>query len=206
MKAFPFKTSCFILIFFIISCSGTKLTPKQVNENFIGKPVSNILVIGIGHNPEKRIFFENKFVAQLKAAGVEAVSSAKVIPMPPDLKLEKKDIIDAVKKFQNDAVIVTHVKSIDDKFTYTQGSPTLTSFYSYYGGAYGYVSSPGYTSADKVVRLETRLFDVKTEQLMWNVESKTWNIDSEKDIINDVIKTVIEDLQKNKMISKKPSD
>ena len=206
MKSFSAKTCCFILIFFIVSCSGTKLTQKQVNENFIGKPVSNILVIGIAHNPEKRISFENRFVAQLRAAGIEAVSSAEVIPMPPELKLEKKDIIDVVKKFQNDAVIVTHVKSIEDKFIHTQGSPTLTSYYSYYGGVYGYVNSPGYTDTSKVVRLQTKLYDVKTEQLMWSGESKTWNIDSEKEIMNDVIKTVIEDLQKNKMLSIKTSD
>lgn len=206
MKFFFAKTCCFILIFFIVSCSGTKLTQKNVNEEFIGKPVSNILVIGIGDKHKKRISFENKFVAQLKAAGVEAVSSADVIPMPPDLKLTKEDIIDVVKRFKNDAVIVTHVKGIEDKFIQSQGMSTLTSFYSYYGGVYGYISSPGYTTTETVVRLETRLFDVKTEKLMWSGESKTWNMDSEKEIMNDVIKTVIEDLRENKMIMVKTDE
>ena len=161
MKCVSVKTCCFILIFFIVSCSGTKLTQKQVNEKFIGKPVSNILVIGIANKHNKRISFENKFVAQLKAAGVEAVSSAEKISIPPDLQLEKSDIIDVVKKFHNDAVIVTHVKSIEDKFTQTQGQPTLTGFYSYYGSVFGYVNSPGYTSTDTVVRLQTNLYDGK---------------------------------------------
>lgn len=201
MKLFTAKTCCFILIFFIVSCSGTKLTQKQVNENFIGKPVSNILVIAIADKPKKRISFENKFVAQLKAAGVEAVSSAEEVPMPPDLKLTKEDIIDVVKKFNNDAVIVSHVKSIKDKFIHTQGQASLASFYSYYGVVYGYVNSPGYTGTETEVRLETKLYDVKTEQLMWSGESKTGNIESEKEFMNDVIKTVIEDLQKNRMIA-----
>jgi len=39
----------FSFVFLIISCAGTKteLTQNQVNEAYKGKPVSNILVIGI---------------------------------------------------------------------------------------------------------------------------------------------------------------
>jgi len=206
MKCFPVKTCCFILIFFIASCSGTKLTQKQVNEKFVGQPVSNILVIGIANKHDKRISFENKFVARLKAAGVEAVSSAEKIPIPSDLQLEKADIIDVVKKFHNDAVIVTHVKSIEDKFIQTQGTPTMTGVYGYYGLVFGYVNSPGYTSTDTVVRLQTNLYDVKTEQLMWSGESKTWDVDSGYKMMDEVISAVIEDLQKNKMIPVKTAE
>ncbi|MCD6586445.1 MAG: hypothetical protein J7K96_11840 [Desulfobacteraceae bacterium] len=203
MKKNSIKWFCFIFIFFIISCSGTKLTQKQVNKKFIGKPVSDILVIGIEDKEKNRVSFENKFVAALKAVGVEALSSADVIPMPPDLKLEKEDILNTVKKFQNDAVIITHVKSIEDKEVRTRDARSRTSFYSYYGFVYGYANQPGYSSTKKIVRLETNLYDVKTEQLIWSGVSKTWNKDSKNEIINDVIQVVIEDLQKNNIISMK---
>ncbi len=42
----------FSFVFLIISCAGTELTHKQVNEAYKGKPVSNILVIAITcYNP-----------------------------------------------------------------------------------------------------------------------------------------------------------
>ena len=201
MKKTFIKWFCFIFIFFIISCSGTKLTQTQVNKKLTGKPVSDILVIGIADKEKNRLSFENQFIAHFKEVGVEAVSSADVIPMPPDLKLEKKDILNAVKKFQNDAVIITHVKSIEDKEIRTREARSRTSFYSYYGFVYGYANQPGYSSTKKIVRLETNLYDVKTEQLIWSGVSKTWNKESKKEIINDVIKVIIDDLQKNKIIS-----
>ncbi|MBC2716413.1 MAG: hypothetical protein HF978_14000 [Desulfobacteraceae bacterium] len=203
MKKNPIKWYFFIFVFFIISCSGTKLTQKQVNEEFKGKPVSDILVIAIADKEKSRLSFEKKFVAHLKAVGVEAVSSADVIPMPADLELQKEDILNAVKKFKNDAVIITHVKSIEDKDIYTRNYRGGRGYYGYYGYAHSYVHNPGYSSIDTIVRLETNLYDVKTEQLIWSGQSKTWNKDSKNEIINDVIKVVINDLQKNKLIKKK---
>jgi hypothetical protein len=75
---------------FIIACAGTKLTHTWVDETRHGKPVSDILVIGVTYKKENRQSFEDKFVAQLKAAGVEAVSSSDVIPIPSDLELKKR--------------------------------------------------------------------------------------------------------------------
>ena len=75
---------------FIIACAGTKLTHTWVDETHHGKPVSDILVIAVTHKEDRRQSFEDKFVAQLKVSGVEAVSSSNVIPIPADLELKKK--------------------------------------------------------------------------------------------------------------------
>ena len=98
----------FSFIFLIISCAGTEteLTQKKINEAYKGKPVSDILVIAITGNEDSRRSFERKFVARLKLAGVEAISSEKAIPMPANLELKKETIINAVNQFENDAVII----------------------------------------------------------------------------------------------------
>jgi len=51
--------------------------------------------------------------------------------------------------------------------------------------------------------LETNLYDVKTEKLIWSGQSETFSRDSKDQIIKDVIKAVINDLQKNKLIAPK---
>jgi hypothetical protein len=51
--------------------------------------------------------------------------------------------------------------------------------------------------------LETNLYDVKTEKLIWSGKSKTWSKDSKDQIINDVIKAVVNNLKKNKLIAPK---
>jgi len=105
----------FSFVFLIISCAGTELTHKQVNEAYKGKPASNILVIAITGNEDSRRSFERKFVTQLKSAGVEAISSEEAIPMPADLEMKKETILNAVNQFKNDAVIITHLIDKEEK-------------------------------------------------------------------------------------------
>jgi hypothetical protein len=193
----------FSFVFLIISCAGTELTYKQVNEAFKGKPVFDILVIAITGNEDSRRSFEQRFVAQLKSAGVEAISSEDAIPMPADLKLKKETILSAVKQFENDAVIITHLIDKGDKEVHTRGSQTSKGFYGFYLMGHNYAYDPGYSSTRKAIRLETNLYDVKTEKLIWSGQSKTWSKDSKNEIINDVIRVVINDLQNNKLISPK---
>ena len=195
----------FSFVFLIISCAETELTQKQATEAYKGKPVSNILVIAITGNEDSRRSFERKFVAQLKSAGVEAISSEDAIPMPSDLELKKETILNAVNQFKNDAVIITHLIDKEDKEAFTRGGDAHRGYYGFYHSryTYSYARDPGYSSTSKTIRLETNLYDVKTEKLIWSGQSKTLSKDSKDQIINDVIKVVINDLQNNKLISPK---
>jgi hypothetical protein len=193
----------FSFAFLIISCGGTEITQTQVDEAYKGKPVSDILVIAITGNEHGRRSFEKKFVAQLKSVGVDAISSEKAIPMPPDLELKKVTILAAVNQYENDAVIITHLIGEEEKDVYTRGGSAHGGYYGFYRSRYSYAHDPGYSSTSTTLRLETNLYDVKTEKLIWSGESKTWSKDSKDQIINDVIKAVINNLQKNKLIAPK---
>ena len=190
----------FSFAFLVISCAGTELTQNQIDEAYTGNPVSDILVIAITGNEHNRRSFETKFVAQLKSVGVDAVSSEKAIPMPANLELKKEMILNAVNQYKNDAVIITHLIGKDEKDVYTRGGSAHRGFYGFYRSRY---SDPGYSSTTTTVRLETNLYDVKTEKLIWSGKSDTWSKDSKDKIINDVIKAVIKNLQKNKLIAPK---
>jgi len=191
----------FSFIFLIISCAGTEteLTQNQVNEAYKGKPVSDILVIAITGNEDSRRSFERKFVARLKSAGVEAISSEEAIPMPADLELKKEMILSAVNQFENDAVIITRLIDREVKEVYTHGGTARGGYYGYYSRH----SAPGYASTSKTIRLETNLYDVKTEKLIWSGQSKTFSKDSKDLMINDVIRVLVNDLQNNKLITPK---
>jgi hypothetical protein len=72
----------------IIACAGTKLSRTWVDETYRGKLVSNILVIGVTYKEKEavRLWFEDKFAVQLRAAGVEAISIGDAISIPKDLE------------------------------------------------------------------------------------------------------------------------
>ncbi len=192
-------------VFLIIACAGTKLTDTWVDEAHRGKPVSDILVIGLTYkdNEEVRRSFEDSFVAHLKAAGIEAVSSMGAISIPANMKLEKEEILKAVDKFNNDAVIITHLVGKEEKEIYTRAATGYGGYYGYYGWAYDYNRSPGYSGTLKSVRLATNLYDVKTEKLIWSGKSQTLNPESTKQMIDDVIRVVVKDLQENNLLPQK---
>lgn len=189
-----------LLLSLLMACSGTEITQEEVDESFQGKPVSDILVIVVAKDEEVRRFFEGMYVAQLASIGVEAVSSADAIAVPADFMMKKEDILEAVAQYENDSVIITRLVGLEEKDIHTRGRTAPSGYYQHYGSVYSYVRDPGYSSSKVTIRLETSLYDVKTEKLMWSGQSKTWNKDSERQIIEDVVKRVVADLQKNKLI------
>lgn len=182
------------------SCASTKLTHTWVDEGYKGKPFSDFLVIGVSDKEDVRQSFEEKFVEQLKQAGVDAVSSAHAIDIQEDKKLEKEEIFEAVQKNHNDAVIVTHLTGVEKEERYNPPPGVRRGYYGYYRLTYDVVHRPRYTATQTFVRLETNVYDAKTEKPIWSGQSETWQPGSEKQIIDEVISLVIEDMRKNGLL------
>jgi len=185
------------------ACASTKLTHTWVDEGYSGKAFSSFLVIGVSDREGIRRSFEDKFVGQLKQAGVEAVSSADAIDIPASRELEKEKILEVVRKYQNDGVVMTHLVGVEKEQVYHPPTVSPYGYYGYYRRVYGVVHRPGYYTTQTLVRLETNVYDVKTEKLVWSGQSETWQPGSEKQIIDEVIQAVIREMQSNKLIPSK---
>ena len=186
-----------------VSCGGvtrTQLKRKWVDESRRGKPVSSILVIGLTDDKTARTAFEDRFVSRLQRAGVKAVSSTDAIAIPPDQKLEKETILKAVNEYGNDAVIITHIVGVGEKEVHVRERKAYQDFFGDYSSAHSDAKRRAGQHTFTKVRLETNLYDVKTEKPLWSGQSKTWNPRSEKNTINEVIQVVITDLKKNELL------
>ena len=187
--------------FLIVSCaSSTKMTNTFVDTGFQGKPVSDVLVIAVTDRDALRRSFEGKFVAQLKAAGIEAVSSANVIAIPPSRELEKDMILKAVEEYKNDAVMITRLIGVEEREVYTPPARPSYGYYGDYRHFHAYAHEPGHYRTHTLIRLATNLYDVKTERLMWSGESESLNPDSDKQLIDQVIKLIVSDLLKKGLL------
>ena len=103
-----------------------------------------------------------------------------------------------------DAIIVTRL--IDKKTEQVFYPPTVTYFapprcyyngwYNCYDTYYSYVSSPGYSTTYDIVRLESNVYDVSTDKLLWSGLSETF-VDSGPDTqIRDVVTAIVRGLLK----------
>ena len=195
------------LAFVLVACSGSsaRMIQNHMEETRVGKPVKDVLIIVILDNQKIRAVFEKHFKDWLKVKGVEAITSVDLLPMDVNTKLEKEAIIEVVDKYQNDAILITRLVGMTDTEVFSRGRPQF--FYNYYGFYnYGtvYVTWPTVYGEKVQFSLETGLYDVKTESLIWSGESRLKNPKTTGQAIGQVVVMVMKELEKNGLLPKAP--
>jgi hypothetical protein len=72
--------------------------------------------------------------------------------------------------------------------------------YGYYGMSHTTVYTPGYTVTDTIVRLDTKLFAVSTEKMIWAGKTESFNPSSAQTVISELATVVTSDMKKSGMI------
>jgi hypothetical protein len=167
-------------------------------------PLSKILVIGVARTESSRRTFEDRFVEALGERGASGVPSYTILP--GEGRIEEPAIRAAVREHGFDGVIVTRLLRIDEETEYvppmTRVAPGYGGYglYGYYGMAWSVETTPGYTITTQIVRLETNLYDVASDKLVWTAHSDTLNPDSPEDAIGSVTKAIIERLAEDGLL------
>jgi hypothetical protein len=203
-----FQTTFMILFLAVVSsCASTKITSVWMDKNKTGTSYNNILVIGISNESHNRRLFESHFAEQLNAAGVSGTVSYTILPDAN--KIDRETVSAAIKGKNIDAVIVSHLLAVEEKTVYRE-SMSYRPTYSHYNGLYDYypyvignVYQPGYYTTHEIVRLETNLYEVASEELVWTAQSKTFAPESAEEVIGDLVKLVIKDLKEKGLIKAK---
>ena len=191
----------------ISSCSNTKITSTWMDSKKAGTSFNDILIIGIAKEEHNRRLFEEQFSTQLTAAGIESEVSYRILP--EGTEINRDNVSAAIKGKEIDAVIVTHMVSVEEETVYRQNMDYRPT-YGYYNGLYNYyphvntyVQQPGYYTTHDVVILETNLYEVKSEELVWSAQSRSFAPESAKEVIDDLVKLVIKDLKEKGLIKAK---
>lgn len=196
-----------LVLSLLASCSNTKITSVWMDQKKAGTSYNDILVIGIAEEQHNRRLFEEEFTAQLTAAGIESEVSYKMLP--EGISITRETVSEAIEGKNIDAVIVTHLVAVKEETVYRQNMdyrPTYGYYdglYSYYPHVHTYVHNPGYYTTHDVVMLETNLYEVKSEELVWSAQSRSFAPESAKEVIDDLVKLVIKDLKEKGLIKPK---
>ena len=197
----------FLSFIFILSCASTKVTSVWMDSKKAGTSYNDILIIGIAEEEHNRRLFEEQFTAQLNAAGVESEVSYRALP--EGTTINRETVTAAIKGKDIDAVIVTHMVSVEEETVYRQNMdyrPTYgyyNGLYNYYPHVNNYVQQPGYYTTHDVVILETNLYEVKSEELVWSAQSRSFAPESAKEVIDELVNLVIKDLKEKGLIKAK---
>ena len=196
-----------VLAFTVVACSGSssQMIPTHMEENHVGKPIKDVLIIAIIDNPEIRAIFEKHFKDWLNAKGVEAVTSANVLAVEMGVKLEKEAIIEVVDKYENDAILITRIVGMQETEVFSRDRPQyFFNYYGFYNYGFAYVTWPTIYGEKVTFSLQTGLYDVTTESLIWVGESLVKNPKTTGQAIGLVVEMVMKELEKNGLLPKTP--
>ncbi len=193
------------LIFVFVACSGSRarMIQTHVEEKHAGKPIQNVLIIAMMEDQEIRAILEKHYLDWLNVKGVEARTSHDVLPLDAATQLEKEAIIEVLQRYQNDTLLITRGVGFGVTEVFSRDRPHFFyDFNGYYNDAFGYIYWPTVTGEKVQLSIETRLYDLKTEALIWTGEFQLTNPKTTGQAIGQIVELVMQELEKNGLLPK----
>lgn len=167
-----------LLALLLASClTSTSLVNVWEDPAYKGGPFRKIMVLGVGADGGMSNTFEDIFAAELRQRGVDAIPGHTVLPAGEQASrevIEKAGRAAGADGFLLARLVRTQ-KQTQSVAGYNPAIPAsgyVNNFYGYYDAAYIY--SPPASYHYEVVTVETNLWDVRTEKLVWSGTTQTF--------------------------------
>lgn len=189
-------------VFFVQSCvPATEIknewtAPEQIKDST--KLFQKILFVALLKDDATRRIAEDKLVAEVKGRGVASYSYLRGI----DIRSSESVFSDKLKQDGFDGVVVMRLAKINKSESYIAGSyPSYyNSWYSYYSSSYPGFNDPGYYSAGSAYNIETNVYSLTKNKLIWTgITSAVNTIDSNK-MIDNIISAIKQKMKSQGLI------
>lgn len=192
-------------------CAGSiRLPVTWKNPDYSGGTFKKILVLALNGKAQGRADFEDELVAALTRPGEEARPSYEYLPRPDATPIDMNDLKALVQWKQFDAILVARLTKSTDKTVYVPGQvytpfPYYGTFYGYYGALAPVIYTPGYLKNEKKAQVEVNLYSTAKPEgtLVWTGITDTVEIGSVNRAIKDLVKSVTDELEKQRIIEPK---
>ena len=192
------------IVFVTLSLSGcSTATPPIVSEwrnpAYVSGPFKRIMVAGPSGDASVRRSFEDEFVVQLQAAGVDALASYRDIP--DDQKIDEDELKQVAQKARADAVLFARSVQVEQK---TKFGPTVPFSFGVFGSNVGASWSGPAGSANvsryKEYTSETALYNMAKNDLVWSGTIKTTEPENVQTAIKSYVEAVIKALEAQNLL------
>lgn len=205
----------FIITFFL-SCMPTKditITNSWINrERLKERAYKNIYIIGLFNNTTVSAILEYEIAMEANSRRYKTYRNREEFPYIFDDPAKGKEMLLAkVKTLGCDAIFITTLKDVHSESHYVSTSSIgvgvsgytpmngyANNFDSYYSSYYTETSLSGYYETNKLYFVESNLYDANTHELLWSVQSQSYNpVDIEK-VSKDYTHELFDELEKEK--------
>ena len=167
-------------------------SPDAASVTFAGKKVAALVIT---QDDSLRVSGEESLVRELTARGLQSVATYRIVP-----KEELKNPDHAKGWFEKssvDGVVAMRPVSKDKRTTYNPGvwmNPYYSTLWGYYGYGWGSLYIPGSYEEDTIVVVETTIYSVPLNKLLWAAVSETKNPKDLQRFVQDLVKESVKAL------------
>jgi hypothetical protein len=170
-------------------------SPEARSVSFAGKKIAAVVM---SQDDSLRVSGEEALSHELTARGMQGVAAYRMIP-----KEELQNPDKAKGWFERAAVegvVAVRPVSAGKERTYTEptvwAAPHYGSLWGYYGYGWGAMYSPGSVREDTVIVVETLIFSVPMNKLLWAAASETRNPKTLQKFVTDLVKETAKEISK----------
>ncbi len=171
--------------------------------NFVGK---NVAALVMSNDMGVRVPAEEAMVRELNARGMQGIATYKIVPREEMARAESaKPWFD---KYAVEGIVVIRPVSAETRTAYTSGiwmGPNYGTFWSYYGYGWGSVYIPGSARRETFVVLETTIYSVPRNQLLWAAVTESTTSRNLQTFIEELSKETVKEMQKQGLAKGQPS-
>jgi len=193
-----------IVITALVSCGpSTKIekTWMEPGASVSASAPNKALVIAMVKDETSRRVIEDQLVKRVSTPSVASYTLLSTDMLKEASEEALKNVI-TDGKFTH--VLLMRLADVEKETSYVPG--TTTSFYGGYGRYYGYgagmYSSPGYYTTDKNYFVETTVYSINPDKLIWTGTTKTVNPSKLNKAVNDIADVVTEKMTKDGFLKK----
>jgi len=180
-----------------MSCASSSMssTWKDPSAQPISVAGKKAVAVVMSPNPGQRRAAETSVANEITKRGLQTIPSYVLLP-----EGAARDTAQARRVLQEAGVeIVVSMKVVDSKerTTYTPGTAYYGSTWGYWGYGWGAAYSPGYMTTDQIVSVETLIFSVSQNKLVWAGQSETTNPSNIDSFIAELVHVVGNEVRKS---------
>jgi len=171
------------------------------------KPGDLVIAMVMSKEEATRRTGEDMLGEELRQRGLRPIPSFTLIPTDEVDNREKAAA--AIQDSGAVAVFAMRPIAVDKQQTYVpptyMGGGPYGAWGPYYGYGWGAAYSPGYVRTDTVVRVETLVFDLRQNKLLWAGTSETINPEQLHQFMGDLVKAAAAEMRRVGVITAPPA-
>jgi hypothetical protein len=161
------------LTWLVAGCASTTLQSTWRDPGYTGGAFRRIFVLALStRDVTARRVLEDVVVAKLAAGGVEAVPAWQ--SLPNDGPVAESALTAAVTASRADGMLMVRLLGVDTQLTVWPPPMGPGPRFGWYGAYSGWYAYPQVTQTQTAV-VETTLFDVRSQRIVWSATSATMN-------------------------------